>query len=283
MHESLLDYRRYRYLWVSLLLCSAAIGLYLWDDPVHPRSGGTWLGYTLGGTAAALIVWLTLLGLRKRAYKSRLGNLRGWTSAHIYLGVSVLVISTLHCAFQYGWNLHTLAYVLMVMVIITGIWGVVMYRRNPELVTRNRGGQTRLMMIDQLNESREECLRRADEVGVNIHETVRQALDTDPLVEQRWRDLLAGRYWVGALGRRDSRTLQDVLAERLSSETDGDRIRAINRLLDMIGQRRRLSQRLARDLKLQAWMEFWLYLHVPLSLALLAALMAHIVSVFFYW
>jgi hypothetical protein len=32
-----------------------------------------------------------------------------------------------------------------------------------------------------------------------------------------------------------------------------------------------------------ALMEIWLYLHVPLSFALLAALTAHIVSVLFYW
>jgi hypothetical protein len=33
----------------------------------------------------------------------------------------------------------------------------------------------------------------------------------------------------------------------------------------------------------QAMMEIWLYVHVPLSFALLAALIAHIVSSFFYW
>jgi hypothetical protein len=30
-------------------------------------------------------------------------------------------------------------------------------------------------------------------------------------------------------------------------------------------------------------MDIWLYFHVPLSIALLAALTIHIVSVFFYW
>jgi hypothetical protein len=30
-------------------------------------------------------------------------------------------------------------------------------------------------------------------------------------------------------------------------------------------------------------LEIWLYLHVPLTFALIAALVAHIVSVFFYW
>ena len=33
----------------------------------------------------------------------------------------------------------------------------------------------------------------------------------------------------------------------------------------------------------KAIMEIWLYFHVPLSIALLAALIGHIISVFFYW
>ena len=48
-------------------------------------------------------------------------------------------------------------------------------------------------------------------------------------------------------------------------------------------QRRFSGPRSACDLQLQALMEIWLYLHVPLSFALLGALTAHIVSVFFYW
>ena len=35
--------------------------------------------------------------------------------------------------------------------------------------------------------------------------------------------------------------------------------------------------------RLKALLEVWLYVHVPLTVALLAALTAHIVSVFYYW
>ena len=36
-------------------------------------------------------------------------------------------------------------------------------------------------------------------------------------------------------------------------------------------------------LKMQATLEIWLYVHVPLTVALLAALLVHIVTVFLYW
>ena len=54
-----------------------------------------------------------------------------------------------------------------------------------------------------------------------------------------------------------------------------------NLFLDAENQYRR--DRITRDLQVQALMEVWLYVHVPLSIALLAALVAHVVSVFFYW
>lgn len=284
MHESILDFRGYRYLWISLLVCAAAIAAYVWHDPIQPKSGGTWLGYTLGGAGAALIFWLLLLGIRKRTYGSTLGSIRGWTSAHVYLGTSLLIIATLHSGFQFGWNLHTLAYALMVAVIISGIWGVVMYRRYPARMTRNRNGMTRQMMRAELGEQADECLRLADDAGEAVHRQVDMALESDPLQQPGWWTLLRGRHWTGRLrGNTDGATLEAVLSHTLSAETDSNRIQALNRLLDAVSRRRRLSARLAQDLRLQAWMELWLYLHVPLSMALLAALSAHIVAVFFYW
>ena len=41
--------------------------------------------------------------------------------------------------------------------------------------------------------------------------------------------------------------------------------------------------RMRRHLKLKSWLQAWLYIHVPVTFALIAALSAHIVSVFFYW
>jgi hypothetical protein len=41
--------------------------------------------------------------------------------------------------------------------------------------------------------------------------------------------------------------------------------------------------RLRREAQLAALLRVWLYVHVPLACALLAALLVHIVSVFLYW
>ena len=41
--------------------------------------------------------------------------------------------------------------------------------------------------------------------------------------------------------------------------------------------------RIRQHLRLKALLEIWLYIHVPLTFALIAALFVHIFSVFFYW
>jgi hypothetical protein len=48
-------------------------------------------------------------------------------------------------------------------------------------------------------------------------------------------------------------------------------------------RKQELVARARRAVALKARLDVWLYVHVPLSIALIAALVAHIVSVFFYW
>src|SRR5690606_30797663 len=98
-----------------------SILLYAWPVYAEPRNGGTWQGYTLGTIGALLIGWLLWLGVRKRRYAKGSGTVQGWVSAHVYLGSALLVVATLHAGFQLGWNIHSLAYLLMVAVILSGM------------------------------------------------------------------------------------------------------------------------------------------------------------------
>jgi hypothetical protein len=75
----------------------------------------------------------------------------------------------------------------------------------------------------------------------------------------------------------------DWLGERLSRSSEGELSQQIRELMTLIGARRMLLQKLVRDAQIRAWLEIWLYVHVPLSFALLAALVAHVLSVFIYW
>ena len=94
IHRSLLMYRGARYFWWALFLTVGSTVLYVTQGDTQPPNGGTWQGYVLGTIGALLIVWLALLGVRKRRYSSTVGTVQGWTSAHVYLGSALILVAT---------------------------------------------------------------------------------------------------------------------------------------------------------------------------------------------
>jgi hypothetical protein len=276
-HESFLVHSRFRYLKLAVLLSLASLVAYLAYEPrggVH--NGGTWLGYTLGTIGALLIVWLMLLGLRKRRYGPGAFSLKGWLSAHVYLGLALTLVATLHAAFQVGWNIHTLAYALMLVVIASGVWGIVVYRRIPRLMTVNRGGQTFPELTREIVGLDAEAADLALGLGDEYAEEIRRAREETRLGGGVFRQLSGEDRRCGT-----TRALANVrgMARRLPPEL-ADRGAA---LLVALGRKQELLRRARKDIRYKATMDLWLYVHVPLSFALLAALTAHVVSVFFYW
>jgi hypothetical protein len=299
MHASILNHSRYRYLWVTCVLLFAAIVAYIWHHPVGPPNGGSWLGYTLGTIGAVLIVWLMLLGIRKRRYASNMGTLRGWTSAHVYLGSGLILIGLLHSGFQFGWNIHTLCLFLMFAVIFSGFFGVFAYLRYPALMTQNRGNTTRDQMLEEITELDKTALQLADQVDKAIHDVVLRSVQKTKLGGNFYAQLTAKdesgaaiiklreavlNYKPGEAPKKQSGSQTMVMMVDFLSNTSNDKqAEALRRLLDTMCRRQALASKVARDIQLAALMEIWLFIHVPLSFGLLATLVAHIVSVFFYW
>lgn len=301
MHDSILTYTKSRYLWIALGLCVISIVLYIWHDPGVAPNGGTWLGYTLGTVAALLIVWLMLFGIRKRSYSTTMGSTLGWLSAHVYLGTALILIALLHCGFQFGWNLHTLTLVLMLIVIFSGFFGVYTYLRYPTLMTRNRESATRDAMLDEITEIDQNALSLADGIAPEIHAVVLRSIENTKLGGGVWTQLRArdgsdiaiAKIKV-AIEKRETQlgvpppslqAGQTILAmvDFLAGGANDKQSDALRKLIDMLSRKRSLATRVALDIQYQAIMEIWLYIHVPLSVTLLAALIGHIISVFFYW
>lgn len=293
MHESFLLYASRRYLKWALALAAAATVVYAWHDPLSPPNGGTWLGYTLGGIGAALILWLTALGIRKRSYRSSLGTVQGWVSAHVYLGLALLVVATLHTGFQFGWNIHTLCYVLMVIVIASGIVGVVLYRAFPQEMSKNRAEQTPERLWQEIVDLDQRALRAAAALPGQFADAIRSNRDRTR-VGGGARAILSARdrsqiELIGADGvlrisdNPGQSRLLDWLAAELAASTDGERTRQISGVVDLIAARRLALRRLQRDARIRGWLEVWLFVHVPVTFGLLGTLIAHVVSVFLYW
>lgn len=296
MHQSIVGYKRGRYFWVALVLAAASIAAYMWHQPPDMPNGGTWLGYTLGTICAVLILWLMFLGIRKRSYSSRMGTVQGWTSAHIYLGAAVLILATLHSGWDVGWNVHTLTYVLLCLVVLSGFFGLFTYLRYPDLVTENRNGMTREQLFKQVQDLDRQCIRTAEDLDAETRALVQSAAERTSVGGGWWAQLsgtdsskvvlpatYAGGGDSGQVGNADQRKVVDLLSKRLAESRGGSELTQLQSLLSGLATKQELMRRIRRDIRFHALLNIWLYVHVPLSFGLLAALLTHIVSVFIYW
>lgn len=296
MYVNILKYRQRRYLWWALVLLLASIALYFSQPATLPRNGGSWQGYVLGGLGLVLILWLAWLGIRKRAYRNQRGTLEGWVSAHVYLGLLALpVAATLHSAFQVGVNVHTLAYLLMWGVVLSGLYGLYAYLRFPSALVGNRGNlafEERLHELERLDKS---CLEIAGRCDETIRALVGSAIDRTAigggLFDQLWaRD--RSRVLVPGSGggeasvlatNKGQQTVIDFLVKKIPDTSKRGEAEHLQELLAQFGRRDETLRRLRREIALQLRLKLWLCFHIPLTVALLLALTAHVVTVFFYW
>lgn len=277
-HEGFLRHKSFLWAQVATGLCVLVIALYWWVTLQlnEPPSGGSWLGYLLGTIGAGLIVWLACLGIRKRVITAGHYSLKAWVSAHVYLGLSLIVIATLHTGFQFGWNIHTLAYGLMLLVIASGALGIWAYATLPERLHGNRGETTRKQMLDSI-ESQDRQLndlaQPLDRAGAAI---VRLSIeDTE----------LGGGFWKRLTGSYDDcankRALQKL--RNLPAPGSAKQAEALAKIEQVMQQKAETLALARRQMQITAVLEGWLFVHIPATFALLAALTAHIVSVFTYW
>ena len=272
--ESFTSFKGYRYARWALLLCLLVLSAYLWDDPEGGPRGDSALGYTLGILGAVLIVWLMFLGVRKRAYRHGPGTLVGWLSAHVYLGLALVLIASLHMGLQFhhlGFDIHSVTYVVMNLVVASGIWGVMLYRRSPSRMSQALDGRGLTEILQLIDDIDRESAGLATRVGGEAEALVQRSLAA-PLVVG----------WAGRFSRRYPGCPCAAATTRLEQlGRDGDV--EITALYFLQARRLYQLQRLRAYLRNKAWTQLWLVFHVPLSFGLLALLIGHILVVFFYW
>jgi hypothetical protein len=275
-HESFLRYRRYRWFKIGALLSLLLVIVYLVVD-VEPRhNGGSWLGYLLGTIGAGLIVWLSVLGIRKRAMTRGRWSLKAWTSAHVYLGLALVFFGTLHTGFQFGWNVHTLAYALMMLVILSGVYGISVYALLPQGLSDSRSEMTGPQMIESVNSLDKQIQISAQPLSDEDSAVVTASLGEDPFGGGVWRRLTGSHR---RCGNADALRIMRVRHD----DSSGKEEQAIEQVLQLLEKKGAALQRLRGYIRRRALLEVWLFVHIPLTFALIAALIAHIVSVFFYW
>jgi hypothetical protein len=163
----------------------------------------------------------------------------------------------------------------MMLVILSGVYGVSAYATLPMGLSQNREEQTQPEMVEGLRAIDRQLLDAAQPLPAQEAEWVQAAMAQDPF---------GGGLRQRLSGRADNcATLRTLALLDAAPMPQGAAAAAIPRVRSLLSRRRSLLAQMRRQMQLRALLEVWLYIHIPLTVALLAALTAHIVSVFYYW
>ncbi len=274
-HASFLQYRSFRYLKMALLLSVVSIVAYVMYKPVGGRNGGTLMGYGLGILGTLIMLWLGWFGVRKRKHQRTWGSTQAWLSAHVYLGLALIVVVLLHTSFEFGLNVHTLAFALMMIVIISGMVGTIFYATIPGNLTREAAGDSLDTLVARIDAIDQE----AYPMSLNLSDATIRAV-----VEARTLTQIGGsfrRMFSVQTSRRRSDVLAVVAGE--GKGLVGEEAELNQALYALLVKRESIVQQARNVVRYKAILDVWLYVHVPVSVALIGAMAAHILSVFFYW
>jgi hypothetical protein len=102
--------------------------------------GSTWPGLLLGGVAAALILFSSMLGLRRKLLRVPLGTMPGWLRAHIWLATLSLVCGLCHGGLRLGGFLTSALTLVLVVCVGSGMVGALLQHVLPGALSQ--GGST---------------------------------------------------------------------------------------------------------------------------------------------
>lgn len=140
--------------WIaSLLVGTAAASAWFFASS---RGASEWPGgssppgFTFGILGGLLILFEFALWGRKKVRAWRIGRVQTWMAAHIWLGLLTVPLLIYHSGFRWGGSLSTVLMVLFLVVIASGIWGLVLQQVLPTKMLNQVPAETIHSQIDRM-------------------------------------------------------------------------------------------------------------------------------------
>jgi Fe-S-cluster-containing dehydrogenase component/CRP-like cAMP-binding protein len=256
---------------VTLLMIWAARH-YGFNEPLR----GTWLTmrWLTGLVGFAGVAGVMTYPARKTVYRRRVGALRYWLLAHVYLGIIAAAVLLIHGG-SHGGGLLTLVLMLWFdATIVTGLFGVACYVVVPRIMTSIEGDP---LLIEDLEGRRTELLADLDIISNSSDG------ETRALIDRIKRHFASFSYLLAQYTRREELTAALARARlRFKSEilspADKD---ARNRILKTV-ERSAVLRRVEALIYLHRLLKIWIAPHVIATSVMLALLVVHIVQVVFF-
>jgi len=277
----LIDSTHKRWIVVTLLLAVVAVAVYLvaaWLTP-GGLSGGSLIGLWYGLAGFGLMLYAAALSLLRRVPSWWwLGARKTWLRGHIWLGLLSGVLIVCHGGGRWGGPLEQILMAVLYLTLGTGVVGLALQQFLPRLITRRIPDEAPYEQIPHLCDA----MRRHADARVAGELAKKSSGQDDPAGLKKFYDTKVRPF----LARRYDRS--SSLAHPLQAERDFSRARALPGMaayaetLDQLEKCCDERRQLAEQERLYLWLHGWLFLHVPLSLALLVLGLVHAVASLYY-
>lgn len=307
---------------VFCVLATAAASVWFgteaWGTAVWP-SGSSLPGISFGVAGGLIIIFELLLWWRKKVRVWRIGRTQSWMRAHIWLGLLCVPLLILHTGFRFGGTLSTVLMGLLLVVVASGIWGLAMQHWLPSRMLDELPAETIYSQIDHLAgmllAEGERLVRATCGPSPADNELQFSAAGASHGADDH---IVVGA--VRSVGRMQGKVVHAQSAT--SAVPDAEALRAffhttvapflqtadphsplhsptklkavfesvrtklptaahasLNVLEESCNQRRQWAQ----QARLHFWLHSWLWLHFPLSVALLVLMVAHVWVAIKFW
>lgn len=268
---------------VTACLFAAATALYLWYALAWeggPR-GKTGPGILFGIAGSLLMLFAGLLSARKKVPNWRLGKAQTWLRGHIWLGLLSVPLILYHTGFRWGGTLETVLLLLLAAIVASGLFGLALQNYLPRIMKTATPHEATYEQIPSVCAA---LCRTADaEVLAACNSLFETSTDSNSLADEgaMLREFYRStvRPYLGDPHPRGEARLQDrhqseAIFAQVRSMTPARLHSTLEKLTAICEERRQMSD----QLRLHYWLHGWLYVHLPLSLALLVLTILHIVT-----
>jgi Fe-S-cluster-containing dehydrogenase component len=261
---------------VGVLLVLGLTGAVVWALErfgIDARLAGTWLTvrWVTGLVGLVGIAAVMTYPLRRQVYRRRAGALRYWMLMHVYVGVAAGLVLLLHGGRSTGGLLTSLLMVSFDAVIVTGIFGVIVYLVAPRIMTSIEGEP---LLVEDLRARRDELRETLAEIGQRSSESLRDFIRK----KVRGRVFSFGYLLRQYLKREELTALLAAARETYEAEARSLDPESRQLLLEAVEATVTL-RRVDSLIYLHQLLKLWLAPHVVATSLMLALMLVHIVQV----
>jgi hypothetical protein len=252
--------------------------------------GGTAVGLVFGIAGFGFMLFAAALGIRKRYPIWRIGRAQHWMRGHLWLGTLALPVIFLHAGFRFGGWLTSLLMVLLIVVVLSGLFGAYLQHTLPAKLMHEVQFETIYDQIDHIRagliaEARERVQGVAEQMapgrgaGATVVLTYIGAIPEINVELREFTETFSTQIepWLENKGKNsplNDRAQSEQLFEGLHRLMPERAWKTVDALEEICEEKRQLDRQVVLHRALHAW----LMVHIPLSAALILLGFVHAIG-----